>query len=160
MAQQNYNIGDKYNMLTIKKKVRVSIGKKGRIIWGVICDCDCGGTIQTTITRLRDGTTNSCGCKTREKLITHGMNKSKEYFVWSSMKARCLNSNNYYDHDLYFSPLPYESFRVAFRLSLPWLKLWQTGFNNAHKNRSCCALRSFNMLRCYSLLFYLPFQKF
>lgn len=57
------------------------------------CSCSCGGSVITTITRLRTGRTKSCGCLTKERLaklgVTHGMSKSLTYSRWSGMVERC-----------------------------------------------------------------------
>lgn len=63
------------------------------------CQCECGGTKVVRITRLRDGTTKSCGCLLKmagERTKTHGLTRgkkyqSKVYNAWSHMKQRCEN---------------------------------------------------------------------
>lgn len=57
------------------------------------CRCDCGALVTLAGAYLRNGTTRSCGCLSREltskRASTHGMCKSQEYRIWLSMKARC-----------------------------------------------------------------------
>lgn len=65
-------------------------------IW--LCACDCGGSAKTTITKLRSGHTQSCGCRKREltlaRTVTHGMSYSSEHGIWLAMTQRCTNPNN------------------------------------------------------------------
>lgn len=77
---------------------------RGRI-WRCVCDC---GTEKLVVSQaLRSGHTKSCGClqpdAAREsgvKRRTHGhttresKDSASEYFIWSSMKARCANPKN------------------------------------------------------------------
>ncbi len=67
--------------------------------WSCVCECGTIGTIEDS--SLKAGKSKSCGCATREAAArtgatirtTHGRSKSApEYYVWSSMKQRCLNS--------------------------------------------------------------------
>lgn len=63
------------------------------------CECDCGGEKIVKMGCLKNGYTSSCGCLWREQAIkniprTHEMSASREYWIWKSMKARCLNPNN------------------------------------------------------------------
>lgn len=71
------------------------------------CACDCGQTTIVEGSRLKKGTTTSCGCYRRElaaarfrdptiletirqKITTHGMTlTAPEYAVWHSMRQRC-----------------------------------------------------------------------
>ena len=66
------------------------------------CHCDCGREIVVRQDCLRSGNTASCGCQRKEhaaeavrrRCTTHGQSKIAEYFVWKTMKARCLNPHN------------------------------------------------------------------
>lgn len=50
--------------------------KKGGRVW--YCECDCGGTIETTARSLNNGRTTSCGCKQIEHVTQLGLsNKGK-----------------------------------------------------------------------------------
>lgn len=59
--------------------------------WG----CECGDTTRVALTRVRNGTTKSCGCLNREASdrahTTHGRRKTPEYSSWIAMNARCGN---------------------------------------------------------------------
>lgn len=73
------------------------IGK--RIAWE--CQCDCGKSKTTLALSLTRGLTQSCGCLRNErtavankKRAKHGMWKSPEFQVWSSITDRCYNENH------------------------------------------------------------------
>jgi hypothetical protein len=58
-----------------------------------LCQCACGNPEQKEVQggSLRGGRVLSCGCFHREIVTTHGMETTKVYDVWASMKARCQN---------------------------------------------------------------------
>lgn len=70
--------------------------KHGNVLW--LCRClgkhgdDCGKEVIVRGDHLRDESTTSCGCYNRERLVeantTHGMRKTRLYYVWSAMLAR------------------------------------------------------------------------
>lgn len=73
-------------------------GRDGkRHLWQ--CKCACGTIKAVEDSALKCGNSRSCGCSQREAsakaaaaTVTHGMSKqSPEYYVWCSMKQRCLN---------------------------------------------------------------------
>lgn len=63
-----------------------------------LCRCDCGNVCVVDGYRIRSGKTRSCGCLSYEvlkkKSVTHGMSRSKIYFVHNSMNERCFNKKN------------------------------------------------------------------
>lgn len=73
--------------------------KHNHIMWK--CKCDCGNYIKTSSNNLKGGT-KSCGCLAKEIRsqsakqwnFKHGMNKTKFYICWNSMKQRCNNKHN------------------------------------------------------------------
>lgn len=80
----------KYGKLTVIEKS----GKQGReTTW--LCRCECGNTTIVTGGNLRAGRTQSCGCirneKSKERLKTHGLTKTRLYRIWKNMKTRCYN---------------------------------------------------------------------
>lgn len=62
------------------------------------CLCDCGNTTVVRSDRLKNGTTQSCGCisieKKRNRFFKHGMRGTQLYGVWLGMMDRCNNKNN------------------------------------------------------------------
>ena len=65
----------------------------------VVCHCECGTTKSVNKNELMIGRTNSCGCInieiTRERSTTHGMNGTRLYYIWGSMKARCSRRSSH-----------------------------------------------------------------
>jgi hypothetical protein len=59
--------------------------------------CDCGTERMLTAATLARGTTESCGCLRREKLLaastTHALSGHPLYQKWKSMIQRCENPN-------------------------------------------------------------------
>lgn len=57
--------------------------------------CDCGAEKVAAFSRVKAGTTRSCGCLVQERSIeahtTHGMRSSPEYSSWMAMRRRCEN---------------------------------------------------------------------
>lgn len=82
--------GKKFGRLTVQY-VSERTGKLGQVYWH--CVCDCGGEKDVLGASLRNGSTKSCGCLTREatskRCKTHGGSKERLYRTWSHMKARC-----------------------------------------------------------------------
>lgn len=67
----------------------------GQAMWA--CKCDCGNRATIRGRSLRSGQAQSCGCYKLERIsetkTSHGMSKSSEYGIWSSMHTRCSNQN-------------------------------------------------------------------
>ncbi|NJO48086.1 MAG: hypothetical protein HC840_00055 [Leptolyngbyaceae cyanobacterium RM2_2_4] len=56
-------IGEVFAMLTV-----VGLAEKANFAIRVLCKCECGNTYATRYSNLRNGTTTSCGCFTKEKM--------------------------------------------------------------------------------------------
>ena len=81
--------GQRFGKLTVIARAE---SKNKRACW--LCECDCGNTIITTGKLLRNGKTQSCGCKksvTNGKSRKHGMSNAKLYNNWLGIKDRCFN---------------------------------------------------------------------
>lgn len=78
-----------------------------RSYWFCYCDPVLGGCnnyIEVRVDQLKDGTTQSCGCLGRERLLEHATDsihghsrrnkQTSEYLIHSSMIQRCTNPNN------------------------------------------------------------------
>ena len=65
----------------------------GHTCW--LFQCDCGRTHAARKSHVTGGRIESCGCLLRETTVkrftTHGMSKTTEYNIWSSMLSRCEN---------------------------------------------------------------------
>lgn len=65
------------------------------------CICDCGNRAIVRLSKLKMGTTRSCGCLQIEKVVSknfkHGNRKHPLYTVWCGMKQRCnyIKSSSY-----------------------------------------------------------------
>lgn len=91
MRRKPFPIGEKFGRLTV-----ADVGKHNskRGSYHMICQCDCGKTIEVREDCLTTGNTASCGCLHKESIHkTHGMHKSRTYRIWAGMKQRC--SRNY-----------------------------------------------------------------
>ena len=68
-----------------------------------LCRCDCGNVRQILENALARGTSQSCGCLSRELLAkrsrTHGMTKTPTHRSWANMIKRCtVPSANRFKH--------------------------------------------------------------
>lgn len=81
-------IGQTFHRLTVVS--RGSNTSAGQRTW--VCKCECGNTTTVNTTKLKRGTTKSCGCYARERSTKHGMHNSPEYIVYQQMKERCFNA--------------------------------------------------------------------
>ena len=90
--------GQRFGNLFVEKYIGL---RKGKAYW--LCKCDCGNITYTMTSNLTSYSVISCGCVQRKKAydicmkrnITHGFSKKERlYFIWKSMKQRCLNPHN------------------------------------------------------------------
>jgi len=73
---------------------------KNKMRYGLFL-CDCGAEFETRVSRVKNGTTKSCGCyqkKTasdaRKKSTTHGDTGTKLHNRWMGMIARCYQKSS------------------------------------------------------------------
>lgn len=84
--------GKKFGRLTvIDKTYKETKNGKKYVCWN--CLCDCGETVQVYTGALNSGSTQSCGCLSRENSLKHGGKGTRLYNIWIAMKARCKNQN-------------------------------------------------------------------
>lgn len=85
-------IGKKFGRWTVIEK---SYSKNNTIYW--LCQCECGEVRKIGGSTLRMGHSKSCGCFAREihrnRLLTHGMTKTRFHHTWCSMNRRCKDKN-------------------------------------------------------------------
>lgn len=68
------------------------------------CVCECGNqALAVLATDLKSKSQVSCGCHKMkillERVTSHNMTYTKEYFAWQNMKTRCTNENSsHYDN--------------------------------------------------------------
>lgn len=88
--------GQKFGRLTVIK--RVENNKYGALYW--LCQCDCGKFVKVRGSRLKDGSSKSCGCYQKDlireicksRTIYKGIYKQLIRVYWA-MHARCYNKN-------------------------------------------------------------------
>jgi hypothetical protein len=90
-------IGRKFNRWTvIASAAPIDCPSKSLPRW--LCKCECGEIRPVIAGSLKNGSSQSCGCLTRErsseKHTKHGQCTRPEYAVWQAMNARCFNPNN------------------------------------------------------------------
>ena len=74
-------------------------GKKA--YWNCLCSCEPDGKPWLVRgDRLVEGKATSCGCLVRDTNATHGMEGTRVYEIWRSMRKRC-HSENAPNYDLY-----------------------------------------------------------
>ncbi len=89
--------GVRYGRLTAIKRDPQIVG---RAYW--YCECDCGGSVTTSLDSLRAGFTKSCGClkveTVRNRSLKHGHSvnrrESRTLKSYNHAKSRCFNPNN------------------------------------------------------------------
>lgn len=68
-------VGEKFNRLTVISQVDDYVSPAGTHYANWLCECECGNQIQVTTSRLKTGTTKSCGCfKTEQQSKTRDNN--------------------------------------------------------------------------------------
>ena len=86
--------GKRFGRLTVTGFAGIVSG--GMSSWN--CRCECGNEPVVRISSLNSGKTKSCGCLSRETIITrsttHGMSHSREWVAWSSLRQRCEDKNH------------------------------------------------------------------
>lgn len=75
---------------------RVGNSATNRARW--LCQCECGTQLVVGGKELRRGSTQSCGCLSKERRrtnrVTHGKARTPEYNIWTGMLKRCRNPND------------------------------------------------------------------
>ena len=99
-------VGEKHNRITIKEILKIP-NTRNRMVLG---ECECGVIKEYRYHALKNGTTKSCGCLSKEvsrelilkrvkENIKHGDTKKKSkhhylYHLWLGIKGRCYNPKN------------------------------------------------------------------
>lgn len=93
--------GERFGRLTVLWQTDDYISPQGIHAAKWYCKCDCGNYCSVAGRELKNGDTKSCGClkrgknpKISEAKKTHGMSKTRIYYIWRSMKTRCNNPND------------------------------------------------------------------
>lgn len=87
--------GQKFGLLTVLCKSSFKHPTNRCVYWK--CRCDCGKVDIYNGAYLRNGDTQSCGCKKiailTKRLTKHGWYGTPTWRVWRGMVNRCTNSN-------------------------------------------------------------------
>lgn len=83
--------GQKFDHLTVIKRVEDHVFPSGQRQVQYLCKCDCGNEVKVISRNLITGNTKSCGCYALKLRTHHKKWGSKIYKCWDNMKSRCLN---------------------------------------------------------------------
>lgn len=84
--------GQRFGHLFVVEKT--DLRQNRLVMWK--CICDCGNETIVQGQNLRNGHTQSCGCR-KANIPKHGLTGKRVYRIWRDMKQRCNNprSHNY-----------------------------------------------------------------
>lgn len=95
-----YKPHDKIGEVIFLKNLPDRFSKGGNLRRVGLFKCNCGNEFSADIDKVKKKHTRSCGCLHKEflkvlknKNTQHGMWKSPEFYIWSSMLQRCYNVN-------------------------------------------------------------------
>ena len=89
----NYLIGYTFERLTVLRILDERVENGGHIL--AECQCICGNIAVVPISRLKSGSTRSCGCLEAEgNNYTHRLSNTRLYNIWIGIKTRCYNKNH------------------------------------------------------------------
>lgn len=64
-----------------------------------VCQCECGATKEVSVSSLKQGVSQGCGCNRSELTIanntTHGATGTAEFHIWNAMKRRVKADSRY-----------------------------------------------------------------
>lgn len=92
--------GQRFGRWFVKEKVKSKHGYRT-----YLCVCDCSNTSEVISASLRNGSSTSCGCWSKEfkrlKYTTHGFARSKNkvernfFGLWQGIRTRCYNPKSF-----------------------------------------------------------------
>lgn len=83
-------VGEVFGRLTVLERAPIRRDHQSRSArW--VCRCACGAQTIVSSQPLRDAKTKSCGCLSRDLASTHRLSGHPLYYIWLSMRNRCLN---------------------------------------------------------------------
>jgi hypothetical protein len=80
---------ERFGKLIAVRPLATIADKNRHTVWE--CTCDCGNTVNISISNLTSGNSTSCGCKSRS---IGGWYNTPEYGSFMGAKKRCTNSNS------------------------------------------------------------------
>ena len=93
-------IGQKYNNLTVLKRVENYVAPSGSIFKQFLCKCDCGNIIKVLGTSLKSNHTKSCGCLMKKYKVKDDAMLGKKFgklLVVSRAESHKIPSGSVYD---------------------------------------------------------------
>ena len=72
-------IGDKYNKLTVIKRVENHVTKGGTVFSKWLCQCECENYVEVLGASLTSGHTKSCGCLSRKYKVSDDLMVGREF---------------------------------------------------------------------------------
>lgn len=88
-------VGTRFHQLTTIGERCMRQGTDGHTVYSYPCRCDCGKEV--TLRNQDMGRTKSCGCLRGRNLVArnrrHGESTTRLYYVWHTMRQRCLRSS-------------------------------------------------------------------
>lgn len=81
--------GQRFGRLTVLYRLH---NIKGKTKW--FCVCDCGNLKEVTLSDLKKGNTQSCGCLYKDIHTKHKKCDTRLYCIFGAVKSRCYNKNN------------------------------------------------------------------
>lgn len=87
--------GEVFSRLTVIAQADPMINRRGFPVFRVLAKCECGTEVIVYESKLRYGSTRSCGCLKKEAsrnnlpAAKHGMAGSPTHISWRAMKDRC-----------------------------------------------------------------------
>lgn len=83
-------VGERFFRLRVVRQApNVIHGKRSRVAWICVCDCDPSREVTVRGSNLRSGNTTSCGRCVPHFNTTHGLSRTQIYRTWHSMMSRC-----------------------------------------------------------------------
>lgn len=97
VGKKSLPIGAKFNRWTVIGELEIRVAPGGGRIGYQECECECGTRRSTQVPGLLCGSSLSCGCITKERLIAtmtkHGAaargKPTRLYRTWADMRRRC-----------------------------------------------------------------------
>ncbi len=91
--------GQRFGKLIVTDDLgRFRRGSAAKVTHYFRCLCDCGGTVDVSISSLRSGATSSCGCLKSHYTFgsptstnRHGKSRTPEYAAWIAIRRRCCD---------------------------------------------------------------------
>lgn len=86
--------GQKFGRLTVVERAEDYVTKNGKKYTQWLCKCECGNIKIISTSRLKDGTTKSCGCLSKELKTKHNLCYTRIYEIFCGIKKRCFNKKD------------------------------------------------------------------